>query len=244
VRASLLRSSSESYRTPWPTSGLLSGLFHTAKHACFVMCLSPLHRRALEASTPGMAACHPFGSEGSTLRNPVPSSWFCATSMVSSASGVAGLLHPAADPGVHRVSVPLAPMKPERPTLSRDAGPTLRRNPRRKPLCVTADLALLAVLSGSPPTLDRFHCWRSGSELVGGSGASASRPCSVVGSGVSSGLLPTPRDPFLPGLLSSSRFIFERPGLPCLHRSASVASEEVKLASSVSHPAGLRRSPE
>jgi hypothetical protein len=105
--------------------------------------------------------------------------------MGSSASSVAGLLHPAADPGVRRVSVPHAPVKPVRSTLSRDAGPTLRRNPRRKPLCVTADLALLAVLSGSPPALDRFHRWRSCSESVGGSGTSASRPCSVVGSGVS-----------------------------------------------------------
>jgi len=113
--------------------------------------------------------------------------------MGSSASLVAGLLHPAADPGVRRVSVPHGPVKPVRSTLSRDAGPTLRRNPRRKPLCVTADLALLAVLSGSPPSLARFHCWRSCSDSVGGSGTSASRPCSVVGSGVFRGCCQLPK---------------------------------------------------
>lgn len=75
------------------------------------MCPSPLHRRASEASTPAPAACRRFGSEGSTPRSPVPSPWFLATSMVSSASPVAGLLHPAADPGVRRVSVPGNPVE-------------------------------------------------------------------------------------------------------------------------------------
>jgi len=244
VRASLLRSSSESYRTPWPTSGLLSGLFHTAKHACLAMCLSPLHRHALEASTPGLTACQSFGFEGSTLRNPVPSSWFCATSMVSSASGVAGLLHPAADPGVRRVSVPFAPVKPVRSTLSRCAGPTLRRNPRRKPLCVTADLALLAVLSGSPPGLDRFHRWRSCSEPVGGSGASASRPCSVVGSGVSQGCCQLREIRSFLGFYPLQGSSSNDRGSHASIVPHTVASEEaVGCASSVSHPAGLRGSP-
>jgi len=46
------------------------------------MCPSPLHRHASEASTPGMTACHPFGSEGSTLevlfhpRGFAPPRWF------------------------------------------------------------------------------------------------------------------------------------------------------------------------
>jgi hypothetical protein len=225
-------------------SGLLSGFVHTATHACVVMCLLPLHRHALEASTPVATACRHFGFGGSHPRSLVPSSWFCATSMVSSASGVAGLLHPAADPGVRCVSVPRAPVKPVRWTLSRCAGPTLRRNPRRKPLCVTADLALLAVLSGSPPTLGGFHCWRSCSDSVGGSGTSASRPCSVVGSGVSRGRCQLREIRSFLGFVppqgsSSSDRGFHAPIVPFIVR----LRRGFRCTSSVSHPAGLRGSP-
>jgi hypothetical protein len=45
-----------------------------------------------------------FGQRGATLASPVPPSWFRTTSAVSSAPGFAGLLHPAADPGVRCVS--------------------------------------------------------------------------------------------------------------------------------------------
>jgi len=47
-----------------------------------------------------------FGDRGSHLRRPVPSSWFRTTSTASATCGFAGLLHPAADPGVRRVSRP------------------------------------------------------------------------------------------------------------------------------------------
>jgi hypothetical protein len=51
------------------------------------------------------AACPPrFGQRGATLASPVPPAWFRTTSAVSSAPGFAGLLHPAADPGVRCVS--------------------------------------------------------------------------------------------------------------------------------------------
>jgi len=66
--------------------------------------IPPLQRHAFDASTPAQCrhrasdpSCHP--------RIPVPPSWFRTTSTVSSASNVAGLLHPAAIPGVRRVSV-------------------------------------------------------------------------------------------------------------------------------------------
>jgi len=60
--------------------------------------------RSVHSCTSGLLALRPRGDHP---RSPVPSSWFLTTSMVSSASSVAGLLHPAADPGVRRVSVPV-----------------------------------------------------------------------------------------------------------------------------------------
>lgn len=45
-----------------------------------------------------------FGNEGAIPHRPVPSSWFLTTSTASSARKFAGLLHPAASPGVRRVS--------------------------------------------------------------------------------------------------------------------------------------------
>jgi hypothetical protein len=68
--------------------------------------------------------------------NHVPSSWFLTTSTVSSARRIAGLLHPAADPGVRRVSCTGPP-----PTLPKQwdgsTGTFLYgayRTPRRIPL--------------------------------------------------------------------------------------------------------------
>jgi len=72
---------------------------------------SPLHRHEPAMSTPtlapspvsrfrvGVSAC-PCQKAG-----PVPSSWFFTTWTVCSIADPAGLLHPAADPGVHRVAV-------------------------------------------------------------------------------------------------------------------------------------------
>jgi len=64
----------------------------------------PLRRHDRVASTPnGAVASATFGSTSPTS-SPVPSPWFLATSTACSASQLAGLLHPAAGPGVHRVS--------------------------------------------------------------------------------------------------------------------------------------------
>ena len=60
---------------------------------------SPLHRHRLIASTPGCP-----GLEACQLLKRVPSLSFLPTSTVYSAMDPAGLLHPAADPGVHLVS--------------------------------------------------------------------------------------------------------------------------------------------
>jgi hypothetical protein len=66
-----------------------------------------------------------FGSE-LPARVPVPSSWFLTTSTVSSASKRAGLLHPATDPGVHRVSCVRSP----------PASRSCRGRATRSPRCV------------------------------------------------------------------------------------------------------------
>ena len=55
-------------------------------------------KRPLPPGLPG------FGRATSRPLDPVPSSWFRTTSTACSASCFAGLLHPAADPGVRRVS--------------------------------------------------------------------------------------------------------------------------------------------
>jgi hypothetical protein len=66
----------------------------------------PLHRPHRVASTPGgpPVARPPPSAPACHGRSPVPSSWFLTTSTVFSARRLAGLLHPAADPGVHPVS--------------------------------------------------------------------------------------------------------------------------------------------
>ena len=65
-------------------------------------CPPPLHRHIRRASTPGdRSHLRPRSSQ---LRSPVPPSWFLTTSTVSSARRPAGLLHPAAGPGVRHVS--------------------------------------------------------------------------------------------------------------------------------------------
>jgi len=48
----------------------------------------------------------PPSASGCKSRSPVPSSWFLTTSTAFSALQLAGLLHPAADPGVRLVSCP------------------------------------------------------------------------------------------------------------------------------------------
>jgi len=119
---------------------------------------TPLHRHALRASTPAKDPCGPVASvRGYQPRNLVPSSWFRTTSTGSSARGVAGLLHPAADPGVRCVSVPFASICRSRDgeaELSRSAFHTPRRrllggsrtaSPRPLPSC-----RWLAMLTDAP----------------------------------------------------------------------------------------------
>jgi len=109
------------------------------------MCLSPLHRRPRAASTPAAVIKPSLRLRGFPPRSPVPPSWFLATSTVSSASRVAGLLHPAADPGVHRVSACWCP-GPKTATFLRFPAVqvrTPRRTPLRQPQRVAASVAPL-----------------------------------------------------------------------------------------------------
>jgi len=123
--------------------------------------------------------------------SPVPSLWFCTTSTASSAWRFAGLLHPAADHEVRCVScshVPstAAPDKRMMAGRSRCEIPAARLGPLEGCSPSTAvprhrGRCLLAV--GVPPGVDNpsipLPGWRScRSRTV----ASASRPCSVVGS--------------------------------------------------------------
>lgn len=74
----------------------------------------PLHRHHRVASTPGKLPANrtPCPSAPTVQgRSPVPSSWFLTTSTAFSATRLAGLLHPAANPGVRPVS-PLHPPSP------------------------------------------------------------------------------------------------------------------------------------
>jgi hypothetical protein len=85
---------------------------------------APLRRHAFVASTPaGVAAS--FGLSGPPSRH-VPPSWFLTTSTVSSATEVAGLLHPAADHGVRRVSRIRGRRTASRETVGREALPATR----------------------------------------------------------------------------------------------------------------------
>jgi hypothetical protein len=95
----------EECRTPWPLLAFSRvcphGVARVRRDVPFAppsTCHRSVHSGVGDQPTLRLRGFHP--------RSPVPSSWFCTTSMGSSASGVAGLLHPAADPGVHHVSVP------------------------------------------------------------------------------------------------------------------------------------------
>jgi len=73
-----------------------------------------VHSRRAPKHSPSAPSCH----RGSL----VPSAWFLSTSTAFSGLTVRALLQPAADPGVHRVSLdlPPAPATPERVTGQRD----------------------------------------------------------------------------------------------------------------------------
>lgn len=142
---------------------------------------SPLHRHLATRPLPREELPR-ASAPGSHPRSHVPSSWFHTTSTASSASQSAGLLHPAAGPGVRG----FPPLR-RRPKVggvlasSPRRTHTPRRNPRmtaaprhrgRCPLVVRqrASLGLAPLLCG-------------GGVYTGeGRAASTSRPCSIIGS--------------------------------------------------------------
>jgi len=183
----------------------LLGSVHTSQHARCEMCLSPLHRRARSASTPGMAACHPFGLEGSTFEvlfrprgfspprrfPPLLESRACCIPLP-----ILGFsAFPSCSPG-------------RRPGRS-SAFPRCRiRTPRRNPLPTAAPHRCgrcpRAVLPRPPPRLGRFHRWdwlcRGGRTGSVGFEALLRRRVWCLSPAVAG-----VRDPLLPGLCFSSR---------------------------------------
>jgi hypothetical protein len=102
-------------------------------------CLRCVHSR--RTSPPGI------GPPGATREHPVPPAWFRTTSAACSASKVAGLLHPAADPGFAAFpdTLPAQP-KPDgaEDALPRDASRPPKNSPRRQPHRVTTAVAPLS----------------------------------------------------------------------------------------------------
>ena len=95
------------------------------------MCLFAPPSTSDAASTPAPTRGSSLRPRGCHPRSLVPSSWFLTTSTASSAVSSAGLLHPAANPGVHRV-------------VTRGAGPYPSKNssptaaPRHRGRCPLA----------------------------------------------------------------------------------------------------------
>jgi len=147
------------------------------------------------------------------LRSLAPPSWFRTTSTVSSAAAVAGLLHPAADPEVHRVSVPSF-----QPSSWRLFGTSPRcrtcpsKNSPRQPLRVTAVVASLPFVFRPPPrrspTVAGVQDRGGRVGTVGFEALLRLRVWCLPSS------LPTIGDPLLPGLCSSSRFTSPAAGDP------------------------------
>jgi hypothetical protein len=106
------------------------------------------------ASTPSAMSPPHLRPLANQTRSPVPTSWFRTTSPGFSAafsvrrttpfgaSRVAGLLHPATDPGVRRVSDPTI-LLPGRPSPSRDATHPSKDSTRSQPYRVSTALAFL-----------------------------------------------------------------------------------------------------
>jgi len=121
---------------PWPDSLGIRPTSHRWRAAC-----SPLHRRSGLESTPakGLATSASARWMPSTLR--VPLSWFRTTSAVSSSWPASGLLHPDANPGVHRVSGSLRlPFRVASPSPRCRFVP-FEDFPLPEPYCITATLA-------------------------------------------------------------------------------------------------------
>jgi len=84
---------------PLPDSLGIRPANHRWRAAC-----SPLHRRSGSESTPANALANVASASWMPSTLHVPLSWFRTTSAVSSSLPASGLLHPDANPGVHRVS--------------------------------------------------------------------------------------------------------------------------------------------
>jgi len=84
---------------PWPDSLGIRPASHRWRAAC-----SPLHRRSGSESTPAIVLANVASASWMPSMLRVPLSWFRTTSAASSSVPASGLLHPDADPGVHRVS--------------------------------------------------------------------------------------------------------------------------------------------
>jgi len=147
--------SSRGIRLDIPSFALTTCVVSWLCRPCGPRCLAksgvvtPLHRHPSRASTPpNRHCCRPGSVPGCLPRNPVPSSWFCTTSTVSSARKAAGLLHPAASHGVRRVSCFRSPRDafhtPRRIPLDRSRTtspwplPPCRSLPSRSPLPISS----------------------------------------------------------------------------------------------------------
>lgn len=132
MRTSHLRPTSEPSPFALADSTAFSpGFVHTARYEYRTMCLFAPPSTSDAASTPTPTRGSSLRPRGFHPRSLVPSSWFLTTSTASSAVSSAGLLHPAANPGVHRV-------------VTRDAGPYPSKNssptaaPRHRGRCPLA----------------------------------------------------------------------------------------------------------
>jgi hypothetical protein len=197
----------------------------------------PTCSRSVHSRDDGPSSLRPRGFHP---RSPVPPLWFRTTSAASSASGVAGLLHPAAGPGVRRVSASSPPIR--RSVMGRGFPAAQvrapRRTPRRQPFRVTAAVAPLpfaritASLPAVPLPVPRSSGWEDREGRLRGLAPSSGLVCSLTIAGRG--------DPLLPGLGSSSRS-FHTTGDPSptvsVRGSPIPGGTGVSRASSASHPA-------
>jgi hypothetical protein len=147
------------------------------------MCPSPLHRHASEASTPAPAACRRFGPEGSTpevLFHPrgfSPPRWVPPLHPLRACCIPLPILGFAAFPCLAlRSKTGPRDTSPRRRTYPSKNSPSTAV-PRHRVRCTPCRSLRITAASRQGPLLE------SCSEVVGGSGAPASRPCSVIGSG-------------------------------------------------------------
>jgi len=178
--------------------------------------------------------------------SPVPSLWFCTTSTASSAWRFAGLLHPAADHEVRRVSCSHVPGPPHPTSGWWRAGAVARSPqrysdpskdvPRRQPFRVTAVVALLPLacrLNSDNPSAPLPGWLSCRSRTV----ASASRPCSVFGSVARPRRCRRDHGSVLPWASFPFKVILMVAGAPCSHHPP-CHGRETMVRSSVLTPAG------